>query len=66
MKLLITVIGLVLVLEGLPYAAFPEAAQSWLRQLSAVEPKVLRTLGLIALIFGLFLCYLTQRTDLFS
>ncbi|HHB77168.1 MAG TPA: DUF2065 domain-containing protein, partial [Desulfobulbus sp.] len=33
MKLLVTLIGLVFVLEGLPYLVFPDAMQRWLRQL---------------------------------
>jgi len=65
MKLLITLIGLVLVLEGLPYAAFPEAMQNWLRQLSVMPTKILRVIGFIAMACGLLLCYLTQRTSLF-
>lgn len=65
MELLITLIGLVLVLEGLPYVAFPEAMQDWLRQITTMPPRVLRIIGLIAMASGLFLCYLTQRTNLF-
>lgn len=64
MKLLATLFGLVLVLEGLPYAAFPEAMQRWLRQMVGLPPKFLRLFGLLAMGAGLFLCYLTQRTSL--
>lgn len=64
MKLLVTLIGLVLVLEGLPYAAFPEAMQEWLRQLTILKPSVLRILGFIAIAIGLLLCFVTQRTAL--
>lgn len=65
MKLLITMVGLLLVLEGLPYVACPEAMQDWLRQLTTMPPKILRGIGLVAMCIGLFLCYLTQRTGLF-
>ena len=65
MKLLVTLIGLILILEGLPYVACPDAMQDWLRQLTALQPRVLRVVGLVAMGIGLFLCYLTQRTDLF-
>ena len=64
MKLLITLVGLVLILEGLPYLAFPKAMQDWLRQLSELEPNILRGMGLIAMVIGFLLCYITQRTDL--
>lgn len=63
MKLLITLVGLVLILEGLPYLAFPKAMQDWLRQLTEQEPKVLRVMGFIAMAIGFLLCYITQRTN---
>lgn len=63
MKLLITLIGLILILEGLPYAAFPEAMQRWMRQLADSQPGLLRIMGFFAMAFGLLLCYITQRTD---
>ncbi len=65
MKLLVTLIGLVFVLEGLPYFVFPEAMQRWLRQLLEMQPSQLRFMGLLAMAFGLFLCFLTQRSGLF-
>nr|MBF0222475.1 DUF2065 domain-containing protein [Desulfobulbaceae bacterium] len=64
MKFLVTLFGLILVLEGLPYVACPEAMQDWLRKLSEVSPRLLRVLGSVAMATGVLLCYLTQRTDL--
>ena len=61
MKLLITLIGLVLVLEGLPYFAFPESMQRRLLQILEMRPSQLRWLGLLAMAIGLFLCYLGQN-----
>ncbi len=66
MKTLITLIGLVLIVEGLPYVAWPEAMQQWLRQLAEAEPDRLRAMGLIALGAGLLLCYLARRSGLFD
>ena len=65
MKLLVTLIGLVFVLEGLPYLVFPEAMQRWLRQLQEMQPTQLRFMGLLAMAFGFFLCFLTQKSGLF-
>lgn len=62
MKLLVSLFGLVLVLEGLPYAAFPKPMQKWLRQMATMPPQYLRIFGFLAMAVGLFLCYLTQRT----
>lgn len=66
MKLLVTLIGLVFILEGLPYVAFPEAMKKWLRQVLDMSPGQLRGMGLFAMGFGLLLCYITQRTGLFD
>lgn len=64
MKTLVALIGLVLIFEGLPYAAFPESMQNWLRQLSVVKPVILRTIGWLAVTIGLLLCFIAQRTGL--
>nr|WP_321466924.1 DUF2065 domain-containing protein [uncultured Desulfobulbus sp.] len=66
MKLLITLIGLILVLEGLPYVASPESMQRWLRQILEIPPGQLRRVGLFAMALGFFLCYLALRTPLFN
>lgn len=66
MKLLITLIGLILVLEGLPYAASPQSMQRWLRQILDMEPHQLRRVGLIAMAIGFTLCYLAQKSGLFD
>lgn len=66
MKTLLTLIGLVLILEGLPYMTFPEFMKEWLRQLSETEPDKLRAMGLSALAAGLCLCWLAQRSGLFE
>lgn len=66
MKLLILLFGLVLIVEGLPYVAAPEVMKSWLKKLSEMHPNQLRIMGLIAMAGGLMICYLVQKTSLFS
>ena len=66
MKLLIALIGLVFILEGLPYLTFPEAMQKWLRQLIDMRPSQLRVVGLFAVGTGLLICYVALRTNLFN
>lgn len=66
MKLFILLIGLILVLEGLPYAAAPEAMQDWLKKISETDPGHLRRVGLAAVVAGLVLCFVVQKTSLFS
>ncbi len=60
MKLLILLIGMVLIFEGLPYVAAPEAMQDWLKKISAMRPEHLRVMGLIAMGAGLLICWLVQ------
>lgn len=52
MKFVLTLIGLLLVLEGLPYAASPESMQKWLRQLAELPPGKLRAIGFVSMILG--------------
>jgi len=66
MKLLFTLIGLIFILEGLPYLTFPEAMQRWLQQLMEMKPAQLRMVGLFAVGLGLLICYVTLRTSLFN
>ncbi|NOX24559.1 MAG: DUF2065 domain-containing protein [Deltaproteobacteria bacterium] len=66
MKLLITLVGLMLILEGLPYFVLPETMQKWLRQLTEIPSASLRVLGLFAIVAGLALCFLSRRTGLFG
>lgn len=65
MKLLILLIGLVLVLEGLPYVAAPEAMQDWLKKLSGIGPGQLRFMGLFAMVIGILIIFFVQRTSFF-
>ncbi len=66
MKLFLTVIGVMMVIEGIPYFACPEKMKSVLRQILEMEPETLRFMGLLAMLMGLLLCYIAQRTGLFS
>jgi uncharacterized protein len=62
MKLMLLLAGMVLILEGLPYAAAPEKMQVWLQILSKMDPKQLRIVGMITVILGLLVCWLVQRS----
>ncbi len=66
MKLFLSVLGLVMVIEGLPYFAFPEKMKDFLKQLEEMPAERLRLIGLASTLAGLLLCYLTQRSGLFQ
>ncbi len=65
MKILLLLIGMVLVLEGLPYAANPEKMQQWLRQLTEIPAEQLRVIGMVSMAAGLLICFLVQKTSFF-
>lgn len=66
MKLLTLLVGLVLILEGLPYVAAPEAMQVWLKKMSDIGPSQLRSMGLFAMVVGLMIIVVVQKTSLFQ
>jgi len=57
-KFFLCVIGLVLVLEGLPYFAFPEKLKSLYLKIQEASDTNLRMLGFLAMVVGLLLVYL--------
>ncbi len=65
MKLFLLVLGMVMILEGLPYAAAPEKMREWLIKLSDVPPATLRILGIGSLSFGFLICWFVQRSTYF-
>lgn len=66
MKLFILLVGMVLILEGMPYVAAPEAMRDWLARLSQIPAAQLRGFGLFAMGLGLLICFLVQKTSLFN
>ena len=58
MRFLFCLFGLVLIVEGLPYFAFPDKMKKWLEQILQVPDNQLRIMGLTAMSLGLLLAYL--------
>jgi uncharacterized protein YjeT (DUF2065 family) len=58
MRLLFCLLGLVLIVEGLPYLAFPDKMKRWLSQIQQVPDAQLRIIGFIAMCCGLLLTYI--------
>ncbi len=57
MKYFFCVIGMVLIVEGLPYFAFPDKIKTYLLKLIDIPDTMLRIMGSIAVIIGLILVY---------
>ena len=65
MKFLLSVVGMVLIVEGLPYFAFPEKIKAWLIKVSTIPAGQLRTFGFLAMCIGMALVYLGQKSNFF-
>jgi uncharacterized protein YjeT (DUF2065 family) len=57
LKYFLCVIGMVLILEGIPYFAFPEKVKSLYLKIQEIAEVNLRMLGFMAIVFGLLLVY---------
>jgi uncharacterized protein YjeT (DUF2065 family) len=55
------VLGMVMIVEGLPYFVFPERMKRWISQILDMPEDWLRRLGLVLMISGLFMVYLGKR-----
>jgi uncharacterized protein YjeT (DUF2065 family) len=61
MDYFLCVIGMVLFLEGLPYAAFPAKMKKMLRSMLEMPSRSLRPLGFVLMAIGLCMVYLGRR-----
>ena len=57
MKYFLCVMGMVFVVEGLPYFAFPAMIKAYLRKLAEIPDTPLRIMGSFAVALGLLLVY---------
>lgn len=61
MKDFLCVLGLIFIIEGLPYFVFPEKLKAYLGKIITMPDSTLRFLGISAIIAGLFLLYFGRR-----
>jgi uncharacterized protein YjeT (DUF2065 family) len=52
---------MVLIIEGLPYFAFPEKMKEWIEKVLEMPPATLRKIGLVLMVSGLCLVYLGRQ-----
>jgi len=57
MKYFLCVLGMVFIIEGLPYFAFPDKLKIYLMKLQNIPEEILRIMGLVVIIVGLILVY---------
>ncbi len=61
MDYFLCVLGMVMVVEGLPYFAFPEKMKGWVRQVLEMPAGALRKFGFVLMCIGVFLVFLGRR-----
>lgn len=58
MDYFLCVIGMVMIIEGLPYFAAPDRMKDWMAKIMQMAPGSLRRFGLAMMAAGLLLVYL--------
>ncbi len=61
MEFFLCVVGMVMIVEGLPYFAFPEKMKYWVQKVLEMPGGALRRFGLVLMVLGLFLVYMGKR-----
>ena len=58
MDYFICVVGMVMIVEGLPYFAFPQRMKVWVKKVLEIPDRSLRRFGLVLMMLGLWLVYM--------
>lgn len=61
MDYFLCVIGMVMIVEGVPYFAAPHRMKGWMAKLMQMAPETLRRFGLVMMVAGLLLVYLGRQ-----
>ena len=61
MDYFLSVIGMVMFVEGLPYFATPDKIKIWIAKVLEMESSALRRFGFVLMAAGLFMVYLGKR-----
>ena len=61
MDYFLSVLGMVFIIEALPYMAFPSKVKEFARYMELVPDRKLQTIGLFVAVAGLVIIYLGRR-----
>lgn len=61
MDYFLCVLGMVMIIEGVPYFAAPDRMKSWMAMIMEMAPGTLRRFGLVMMVAGLVLVYFGRR-----
>lgn len=60
MRYFLCVIGMVMIIEGLPYFAWPDKMKTWLEKIAQTPDGDLRKIGTVLMVLGLLVIYLAK------
>jgi uncharacterized protein YjeT (DUF2065 family) len=63
MKFFLCVVGMVMIVEGLPYFAFPDRMKEMIQVIAGQESLKLRRFGFFLMLTGLGVVYLTMKAN---
>lgn len=58
MEFFLCVLGMVMIIEGFPYFAFPEKMKFWIQNMLEMTDSTLRGIGLVLMLVGLLMVYI--------
>ena len=61
MRLFFLLLGMILVVEGLFYFAFPDKMKLWMTKVQEIPDSRLRTIGFVAMCVGLGVAFLFKQ-----
>lgn len=61
MKFFLCVIGMVMIIEGIPYFGFPDQMKQMMVHILSLPVDALRRMGLLLMVFGLMLLYIGKN-----
>lgn len=61
MDFFLCVLGMVMIVEGFPYFAFPEKMKLWVQKMLEMNDRVLRNFGFMLMLIGFVLVYLGKK-----
>ncbi len=61
MDFFLCVIGMVMIIEGLPYFAFPDKMKFWIEKILELSESEMRKLGFVLMLIGLLLVYVGKK-----
>lgn len=63
MKFFLCVMGMVMIVEGLPYFAFPDRMKEMIQVIAGQESMKLRRFGFFLMLAGLGVVYVTMKAN---